>query len=366
MTVVDAGTREERVARARAALARAELRTGARSVRTVTAAPVDPSGPTVVADPAPASAGTPEEGSRPAAGRSEELLEHLREHVRDRSWGRSWQETAAAPAPAPVTPSVTPSATPSGAPTALPAAPTPVPTPVPTPGRGSGPRTALLTTERPPLPVPPALDPLLPEGLRRGSTTAVVGSTSLLLALLAQVSAGGAWGAVVGHPTVGLLAAAQAGVVLDRLALVPRPGADGAAVVAALLDGVDVVVVGPGAVLTDADRRRLSARARERGSVLLATTAWTGATVVLGVRDAGWDGVGAGEGHLRSHRVRVVRTGRGGAAVPHALELVLPLPRPGADVVPAPVVVAPAPPVTAPVLEEPAAPAATGALRLVG
>src|SRR3954451_21551838 len=44
----------------------------------------------------------------------------------------------------------------------------------------------ILTTERPPMAVPPALVPLLPEGLRRGATTVVSGSTSLVLALLAH------------------------------------------------------------------------------------------------------------------------------------------------------------------------------------
>src|SRR5659263_597299 len=135
-------------------------------------------------------------------------------------------------------------------------------------------RTSLVTSERPSLPVPGALSALLPGGLRRGSTVAVLGSTSLVLALLAEACGGGAWAAVVGQPTVGLLAAAQAGVVLERLAVVPPPGVEAPTVVAALLDGVDVVLVGPEAALTDGDRRRLVSRARERGSVLLASGTW--------------------------------------------------------------------------------------------
>ena len=186
-------------------------------------------------------------------------------------------------------------------------------------------RHGILTTERPPMAVPPALVPLLPEGLRRGATTVVSGSTSLVLALLAHACAGGAWAAVVGQPTVGLLAAAQAGVSLDRLAVVPRPGLESPTVVAALLDGVDVVVVGPQVSLTDADRRRLSARARDRGSVLLSTADWPGAGVVLTVEHGRWTGVDSGEGRLRTHEIRVARTGRGSAAVPQSLELTLPL-----------------------------------------
>ena len=83
--------------------------------------------------------------------------------------------------------------------------------------------------------------------------------------------------------------------------------------------------------LTEADRRRLAARARERGSVLVSTAAWPGATVVLGVRTLGWTGAGAGEGHLRSLDVRVTRSGRGAAAERVSIELTLPLAPPGAD-----------------------------------
>ncbi|MGN8246285.1 hypothetical protein ACTHAM_003422 [Cellulomonas soli] len=220
----------------------------------------------------------------------------------------------AAPAPAALVP-------------AVPAVPVPVaPAPVPT--------ASLLTTERPPLPVPPALASLLPDGLRRGATTVVLGSTSLVLAMLAHACAGGAWAALVGQPAVGLLAAAQAGVALERLAVVPAPGPDAALVVAALVDGLDVVLVGPRVVLTDVDRRRLSARARERGAVLLSTAPWVGAGAVLDVEPGRWAGVGEGEGHLRAHEVTVLRSGRGSAAVPRSVELTLPLPRPGEGPVP--------------------------------
>jgi hypothetical protein len=221
-------------------------------------------------------------------------------------------------------------------------------------------RTSLVTSERPSLPVPGALSALLPDGLRRGSTVAVLGSTSLVLALLAEACGGGAWAAVVGQPTVGLLAAAQAGVVLERLAVVPRPGIEAPTVVAALLDGVDVVLVGPEAALTDGDRRRLVSRARERGSVLLASGTWPGADVVLTAERGRWSGVGAGDGRLRTCELRVTRTGRGGAGVRQSVELTLPLVRGVRSVAPA----APA------ALTGPAEPAElsvpTAPLRLVG
>ncbi|MGH3614716.1 MAG: hypothetical protein ACRDRK_19410, partial [Pseudonocardia sp.] len=118
------------------------------------------------------------------------------------------------------------------------------------------------------LPVAGPMARLLPAGgLRRGSTVALVagpGVTSLLFALLAEASAGGAWVGVVGRPGLGLVAATEAGLLLERVALVPYPGHDLVAVAAALLDGLDIVAVAGAerAGLRVADRQRLAARAR--------------------------------------------------------------------------------------------------------
>lgn len=187
-----------------------------------------------------------------------------------------------------------------------------------------GPDTTLTSDERPPLPVPAELAELVPGGLRRGSAAVVAGSTSLLLALLAEASRAGSWVAVVGAPGIGLLAVAEAGVDLDRLVLVPHPGVESATAVAALLDGMDVVVVGPRAVLLDTDRRRLTSRARERASVILATTPWPGAHLVLTAERSEWSGLGAGHGRLLSRRLTVTRTGRGSAGDRKQQEVWLP------------------------------------------
>ncbi|WP_024288611.1 hypothetical protein [Cellulomonas sp. KRMCY2] len=186
------------------------------------------------------------------------------------------------------------------------------------------------------LPVPAPLARLLPAGaLARGSTVVVAGSTSLALALLSQASAAGSWVALVGLPGVGVLAAHQLGLDLDRVVLVPAPGPDGPTVVAALLDGVDVVVVGPQVALGDADRRRLSARARERSAVLLSMTAWPGAHVVLTAEVSHWEGLGRGYGRLRSRRLTVQRSGRGMASRGHRVDVTVPDgPRPWGDDVP--------------------------------
>lgn len=203
--------------------------------------------------------------------------------------------------------------------------------PAPAPAAPLGVRTA----ERPPLPVPPALADVLPEGLRRGAVTQVTGSAALVLEMLAHVEhqrvalGDEPWTAVVGCPALGLVAAAEAGVSLDRLLLVPDPGVEAATVLAALVDGVDVVVVGD-VGLAEADRRRLVARARERGVALLAVHPWPGARAVLQVTGVRWRGIGAGEGRLRSRELHVARIEAGRTRRAH-VALVLPAPGDGYD-----------------------------------
>lgn len=165
------------------------------------------------------------------------------------------------------------------------------------------------------LPVSGPLQSLLPDGgLRRGSTVVVAASTSLALQLVAAASAAGSWTAAVGLPALGAVAAAEAGLVLERLALVPRPGEQWATVVAALLDAIDIVLVRPPHRLRQADARKLIARARERGAVLVPLGPWDGADLRLEVASVRWHGVGEGEGHLQGCRTEVVAAGRRAAA----------------------------------------------------
>jgi hypothetical protein len=182
------------------------------------------------------------------------------------------------------------------------------------------------------LPVAEPLARLLPAGgLRRGATVALPhapAATSLLLSLLAEASAEGAWAAVVGRPGLGLVAAAEAGVRLERLALVPEPGPDLMAVTVALLDGMDIVVVAGAerAGVRAAERQRLAARARQRGAVLVALGAWPGADLELSCADVGWQGLGTGAGRLKARQVRVRVRGRGLAPSGRSAGLLLPAP----------------------------------------
>ena len=99
------------------------------------------------------------------------------------------------------------------------------------------------------LPVIEPLTSLLPQGLIRGTTVVVdgtSGATSFALALAAGASQEGSWIAAVGIPWLGLAAAAERGIALDRLAVIGAPERnDWATVVAALVDAIDVVLVAP-------------------------------------------------------------------------------------------------------------------------
>ncbi|MFB9907779.1 hypothetical protein [Allokutzneria oryzae] len=176
------------------------------------------------------------------------------------------------------------------------------------------------------LPVNPHLREVLPwPGLRRGTTIAV-GSMSLLFALLAPVTAAGGWAAVVGVPELSVLAAAEAGVAVERMPLVPRPGIELATVVAALVDGVDLVAFTAPRSLSRAEQRTLTARARQRGAVLLPLGPWPSADVALRCTSGRWLGLDAGHGHLVEREVEIHASGRGAAARPRSTRVRLPGP----------------------------------------
>ncbi len=164
--------------------------------------------------------------------------------------------------------------------------------------------------DQPALPLASELTSLLPEGLKRGQVVTVTGATSLMLALAAQASAAGSWTAAIGMPTIGVVSAARRGIALERLALIPHPGAQAVQAVSACVEGVDVVLLGERLALSDTDRRRLAARAKERGSLIVAAGPWQGAHVNLTVERSVWRGLGAGDGRLRSRELTVAVGGR--------------------------------------------------------
>lgn len=213
-----------------------------------------------------------------------------------------------------------------------PAAPTvpiaPVAAPVPA-GRRSDPAardrlaalttrvtTAVLARERS-VPVAAALRSVLPSGLACGSTALVSGSAAVSTAALLVAGAveAGAWVGAIGLDGLGVEACREAGIALERLVLVRGAAGLGdelaGQALAALVDGFDVVLVGPGCRLRAGTARRVQARLGQRGAVLVVVGAAGAFTCDLTV-DTGttWHGLGRGHGHLRARQVAVVVEGR--------------------------------------------------------
>lgn len=167
------------------------------------------------------------------------------------------------------------------------------------------------------LPVAAPLAAVLPRGgLARGSVVSVLGqgATSLLFTLLSGSQ--DAWSALVGMPGIGLLAATEFGIDLDRIAVIPEPGPDVLQVLSILVDGVDMIAVAlPATARPSPSRQRvLTGRLRQRGAVLLVMGPWPGADLVLTARWVGWTGLGRGHGRLRDRELVVEVGGRGAAA----------------------------------------------------
>jgi hypothetical protein len=190
-------------------------------------------------------------------------------------------------------------------------------------------RPVVLAGERV-LAVPGLLGELLPGGaLQRGTVVTVdgdpgAGATSVAFQLAAAATAAGEWAAAVELDAgLGGLAAGEAGIALDRFAVVRRvPRARWAAVVAALLDGISVVLAEIPSFARIGDARRLQARARERGAVLVVMGPWP-AEAALRLRAGGsmWRGLARGVGTLEGREQRVRVDGRS-AAREHVAALV--------------------------------------------
>ncbi len=186
------------------------------------------------------------------------------------------------------------------------------------------------------IPVSPGLDSLFPEkGLTPGVVYNLSPHTSVMWALIAEATQNGHYVATVGRHHLGFHAAIEYGVVLERLIVVPPIGHQWWSAVAALVDVVSIVVFSAsGPLPSPRARDTLTARARERGCALLATSSWPGAYGQVVVEDTQWEGLGSGHGVLSSHeltlcytprhgasahRVRLVRNGSGSHVLPHTI-----------------------------------------------
>lgn len=198
----------------------------------------------------------------------------------------------------------------------------------------------------------PVLEPLagmLPDGLRRGDAVSVEARDAvcdyLTLALLAGALAAGLWCAAVGVPELGgialtdLVAGAgdgESGAALDRLLVAPSPGEAWPEVVAALADGVDLVLVRPSTEVRGEVGRRVDARLRQgrssgtrHSAALVVLGAWSSARLVLRTASTAWtglDGVGPtrGCGRLSGGVSVLLAEGRATGGRRHTARLWLP------------------------------------------
>ena len=92
---------------------------------------------------------------------------------------------------------------------------------------------------------------------------------------------------------------------------------------------MEIVLVRPPPRVGVSVQRRLTSRARDRGSVLLQVGGHTGAwaqapDLVVSATAASWMGLGPGHGRLQARRLEVTVTGRRGADRPRRATLWLP------------------------------------------
>lgn len=195
------------------------------------------------------------------------------------------------------------------------------------------------------LPVSSAFSGLLPEGLVRGRTVACQGlaAPSLALGLVAEAMRTGAWLAVVDVPWLGVEAAVELGVPVERVVRVDlQPAVQPAVqpggrdrwveVVGAAVEGFELVLTRVPPRLPAGLVRRLQTRIRSRGAVVvtLGLPGSLSGDVTLTGGSVRWEGLGAGHGHLRSRRVTVEASGRR-VARPRRSDLWLPAVGGGVD-----------------------------------
>jgi hypothetical protein len=127
--------------------------------------------------------------------------------------------------------------------------------------------------------------------------------------LLAAATAGGGWTAVLGCPRLALLAVAEMGGNLSRLAHISNPGDDPLDVVAVLLDGLPLVVLDHPTAPAASRTRAVLARVRSHDAILVTThTGW--ARPDLEIHSELLECEGIGRGRLQSITYRIQVSGR--------------------------------------------------------
>ncbi|MEL4161474.1 hypothetical protein [Corynebacterium bovis] len=91
-------------------------------------------------------------------------------------------------------------------------------------------------------------------GLPRGAVTVAADCPPVLVDLLTAVTAAGGCAGVVGYPRLALAAVEAAGGDVGRIVVVPDPAPHAEAVVATLVEGLDLLIYAPGGAAGPTDR----------------------------------------------------------------------------------------------------------------
>lgn len=179
-------------------------------------------------------------------------------------------------------------------------------------------------------PVPAPLAQIMPErGLRPGSSVGIAGAcrTSVALSLAGAAMGEESWCALVGMPHVGIGVLGDLGIDPSRTVLVPTPGAHAGAALSALVDGIDVVVMGEDMELPPTLWRSVTARARTQGSLLVRMASTSGderSDLKISSRHVAWGGLACGSGRIRFRRVHLTSAGRAVAPGQAGIDVRLP------------------------------------------
>lgn len=167
------------------------------------------------------------------------------------------------------------------------------------------------------IPVHPAYQGVLPQGLPCGATVLTEGQAALSSAFLLAAAPVqmGAWLGAAGLAAFGAQACAEAGVAPERVVVVrdtpSRTDEMWGQVLAALIDGFDVVLFGAAARVRAGTARRIQSRLQQRGAVLVIVGAAGPFSCDLTVASrAVWSGLGHGHGRLQTRQVHLEVTGR--------------------------------------------------------
>ncbi|WP_125175056.1 hypothetical protein [Corynebacterium bovis] len=151
-------------------------------------------------------------------------------------------------------------------------------------------------------------------GLPRGAVTVAADCPPVLVDLLTAVTAAGGCAGVVGYPRLALAAVEAAGGDVGRIVVVPDPAPHAEAVVATLVEGLDLLIYAPaGRRVPPTAARPVEARLRRSRCAFVVCggdDVWPHARLRMAVRSTGVVGLGRGSGRIRGVEVEVSVHGR--------------------------------------------------------